>query len=79
MPTTRSAKASDLYVMLLLDGKNYAVLHTPMSHGQPQERLSEAGNINNATARPYAAWRPWLKYGTLIPVTVERKVTIIPG
>lgn len=79
MNTPSAEDHNGLFVMLLLDGRNYAELHTPMTHGQPRERLSEVGNINNATARSRAEWRPWMKYGTLVPVKVERKVTIIPG
>lgn len=77
--TTQSADHNGLFVMLLLDGRNYAYLYTPMSHGHPQEKLSEVGDINNATARPRSEWRSWMKYGTLVPVTVSRRVTIIPG
>lgn len=75
MQTTHSA---DLYVMLLLDGSSYAYLSTPMSHGAPRERLSPVQNINEATARPWATWRPFMKCGVLVPVKVERKVTILP-
>ena len=79
MQTTPSAdKHTGLFVMLLVDGRSYAYLSTPLSHGLLRERLSPVDDINQATARPWAAWRPFLKYGVLVPVKVERKVTIIP-
>lgn len=68
-----------MFVMLLLDGHSYAYLSTPMSHGAPREKLSRVEDINQASARSRAEWRRWLEYGVLIPVKVERKVTVIPG
>ena len=77
--TTQSANHNGLFVILLLDGRNYAYLSTPMSHGTPRERISGVEDINQATARPRSEWRTWMKYGVLVPVEVSRKVTIIPG
>ena len=68
-----------LFVMLLLDGRSYAYLSNPLSHGPQRELISSVDSIHNATAQSRGAWRLWLNHGTLIPVTVERRVTIIPG
>ena len=79
MQTTPSAdEHTGLFVMLLVDGSSYACLSTPLSHGLQRERLSPVSDINQATARSRASWRPFLKYGVLVPVKVERKVTIPP-
>ena len=77
--TTQSANHNGLFIMLLLDGRHYARLHTPLSHGAPRERLIETSDINQATARSRGEWRTWMKHGVLVPVEVSRKVTIIPG
>lgn len=77
--TTQSANHIGLFVMLLLDGHSYAHLYTPLSHGPAREKINPVADINLATARPRAEWRPWLKHGVLVPVKVERKVTILPG
>ena len=62
MQTTHSADDHNgLFVMLLVDGHSYAYLSTPMSHGPLRERLSPVSDINQATARPRAAWRPFMK------------------
>lgn len=77
--TTPSADHSGLFVMLLLDGRNYAYLYTPLTHGASRERIRGVEDINQATARSRGEWRTWMKYGVLVPVEVSRKVTIIPG
>lgn len=79
MSTPSAEDHNGLFVLLLLDGHHYGYLSTPMTHGAPKERLSQVDNINNATARSRAEWRKWMKHGQLVPVKVERKVTIIPG
>lgn len=70
---------SGLFVMLLLDGRRYAYVCTPLSHGPLRERLTEVDDINQDTARSRAAWRPFMHHGVPVPVTVERKVTILPS
>lgn len=67
-----------LYVLVLSDGQ-YASVYTPMTHGaNPKERVTPT-TLNQATARFRFQWKDLLKYGALVPVKVERKVTIIPG
>lgn len=77
--TTQSANHNGLFVMLLLDGHSYARLSTPISHRPAREKINPVADINLATARPRAEWLPWLRHGVLVPVKVERKVTILPG
>lgn len=77
MPTTPSVEHS-LFIMILSDGQ-FAQIAVSNTHGGTKERIVPTPDINTATAGGRGHWRQWMKYGVLVPVIVERKVTIIPG
>ena len=77
MQTTPSVE-HNLFIMILSDGQ-FAQIAVSNTHGGTKERIVPTPDINAASAGGQDHWRRWLKYGVLVPVTVERKVTIIPG
>lgn len=72
-----SVDRCDTYV-LLLDEHSYAYMEPYHSEQGLREWLRVVTDINKATVRSKVEWKPWIKYGTLVPVEVSRVVAIIP-
>ena len=76
--TTQSVNEGFGHV-LKLRTHDYARLEHYFSEAGSGYWLRTTFDIDKATVLHKEDWEPWLKHGVLVPVKVERKVTILPG